>query len=198
MLLCYWSDYYCAANSHAHTDTTVHCAGTMLTDTTVHKQTNRVQDVLDHMRAVNLEPHDWHQAQLLLAHGRAGNWEIAVNLLQKMREPGISSYNAAIGACVRCGAWQRAQELFQEAKQSGLELVALTYRAVIEGAEDAGVRDVIHMTIVLLKSCFLITSFKSTSRCVDTVVFLIRTQRHDTASVSVDTMISMCVIVRAA
>jgi PPR repeat len=104
------------------------------------------------MRAVNFEPHDWQQAQLLLAHGRAGNWETAVKLLQSIPKPEISSYNAAIGACVRCGAWQRAQELFQEAKQSGLELVALTYRAVIEGAEDAGTTDV--TACLLLKSFF--------------------------------------------
>jgi pentatricopeptide repeat protein len=117
------------------------------------------------MRALNFEPHDWHQAQLLLAHGRTGNWETAVKLLQNIPKPEISCYNAAIGACVRCGAWQRAQDLFQELKQSGVELVALTYRAVIEGAEDAGSTDVIACLLFFLANIIVSSLLLADVRC---------------------------------
>ena len=57
--------------------------------------------------------------------GKAGQWEVALSLLQEMKDagpvPDRMTYNTAMDACAKGGQWQRALEILQ-----GMEVRQLT------------------------------------------------------------------------
>ena len=76
---------------------------------------------------------------LLLQHlSKTEYWEAAVDLLRRIRNPCVESYNAAICACERSMQWEQALVLYTEMKSKGVEPNAVTFAALIAVTEISG------------------------------------------------------------
>ena len=57
---------------------------------------------------------------------------------QRVLEPNVISYTAAISACEKGGQWERALVFLQDIQQRGLDLDVISYSAVISAGEKSG------------------------------------------------------------
>ena len=69
---------------------------------------------------------------------KGGQWEPALELLQKMQDrkvqPNVISYNAAISACGRACEWDYARRLFAQMNEKHIDPDPITYNVLIEAA----------------------------------------------------------------
>ena len=83
------------------------------------------------------------------ACGNGGAWEMAMMLMKRMEEEGISpntyTFSSAIKACARAGKWEQAAALFAQMDERGVLVNEVTYTAILDAyakvgrARDAGV-----------------------------------------------------------
>eukprot|EP00891_Asterochloris_glomerata_P006084 jgi/Astpho2/6084/Aster-04031 len=80
-------------------------------------------------------------SSLISACEKAGEWRLALQLLEEMRRegcnPNVISYNSLITACAQGAQWERAAELFQQMQQQHCMPDVVTYTALI-GAYEKG------------------------------------------------------------
>ena len=77
------------------------------------------------------------------ASGRAGETDVALGILDRMRERGVAAdahaYSAALGACRKGGRWQRACDLLGEMREiDGVEPNGYSYSLAIGACSRAG------------------------------------------------------------
>ena len=80
---------------------------------------------------------------LITAYEKAGQWESALLLLNKMKQggqvqPNVVSYNAVMLACGKAGQWQHIASLLNAMKSEGVKPDAVTYGTMISACKKVG------------------------------------------------------------
>ena len=102
---------------------------------------NRINSVLN--KYENYEVDQFYVQNIIVSIMKKVNPSIALNIFHFMKNilnkyyegPNVISYNAAISACRRCINLEKALELLQEMKDSGICPNVITYSAVISACE---------------------------------------------------------------
>ena len=105
---------------------------------------NRINSVLN--KYENYEVDQFYVQNIIVSIMKKVNPSIALNIFHFMKNilnkyyegPNVISYNAAISACRRCINLEKALELLQEMKDSGICPNVITYSAVISVCEKCG------------------------------------------------------------
>ncbi|CAM9520060.1 unnamed protein product [Chrysoparadoxa australica] len=87
------------------------------------------------MRKQGLTPNEKSYELAIHACSKAGEWEIAMRLLQEMPGLGLtpkeSTYNSTMAACSKRGKWQLAYQVLQQMKGRGISPTHFSYSPVL-------------------------------------------------------------------
>ncbi|CAN0465514.1 unnamed protein product, partial [Ectocarpus sp. 12 AP-2014] len=90
----------------------------------------------------DLDPNKYCYTAAVSACARGRNWELALSLLDEMREAGLSpdhfTYGSAVSAMARTGQWRRALGLLRRMAGEGLRPNVVCYGAAVDACAKGG------------------------------------------------------------
>jgi pentatricopeptide repeat protein len=101
------------------------------------KDVQRLEEVMEKMLQLQVEPSAVTLGILVKTYGRAGNLEMVKSVWNEMqaqrKQANEVTYGCMLDACVKCGDLQQALQVFEEVKKEGKHRNTVLYTTLIKG-----------------------------------------------------------------